>query len=389
MTALEGVRVLDLSRLLPGPYATMFLADFGAEVIKVEMPGEGDYARTYWPLKNSMGYRFIILNRNKKSMTLNLKSDEGKLIFRRLAEKADIVIESFRPGVMKKLGLDYEALSAVNPRLIMCSLSGFGQNGPYKDCAGHDLNYISIAGIASLTGVRGGAPVIPGIQVADLTGGLMAAMAMLIALQARERTGKGQYIDASLFGAAMATLPADASVYFGSGKIPKRGETRLTGGWPNYAIYKTSDDRYMACGALEKKFWTNFCRVIGKEYLTDKIDDDSKWPEIEQELQEIFKSKSFDEWNALLDGKDTCVTPVLNLDETFADRHVLENGFVLEADDERFGKYMQLGTPFKLSETPGSLRTPAPELGEHTAEILRELGVSDKDISDYSRNGVI
>ena len=218
MKALEGIRVLDLTRLLPGPFATMFLADFGAEVIKIEQPGEGDYSREYEPKRGGIGYRFLIINRNKKSVTINLKKAKGKEIFLKLAEKADVIIESFRPGVMSRLGLDYETLSRLNPQIVFCSLSGYGQTGPYTMDAGHDLNYVSTAGITSLTGEHGGDPVIPGIQIADLTGGLMAVIGILIAIQGRKTIGRGQYVDASLFASALAMLPADASILFGSGK---------------------------------------------------------------------------------------------------------------------------------------------------------------------------
>jgi crotonobetainyl-CoA:carnitine CoA-transferase CaiB-like acyl-CoA transferase len=389
MKALEGIRVLDLTRLLPGPFATMFLADFGAEVIKIEQPGEGDYARGYEPKKGSMGYRFLIVNRNKKSVTLDMKKPEGKEVFLKLAENADVVIESFRPGVMKRLGLDYEALSQLNPNIVFCSLSGYGQTGPYAIDAGHDLNYIGMAGIPSLTGKRGGAPVIPGIQVADLTGGLMAVIGILIALHGRQTLGRGQYVDASLFVSAVAMLPADASIFFGSGKVPVRGESRLTGGWPHYNIYRTSDGRYLACGALEKKFWSNLCKVIGREDLVDAIDAQDNFPVIGDILEETFASRTLSEWLEALDGKDTCVTPIKNLDEVFTDPHVLANELVCEMRDPELGAYRQMGIPIKLSATPGLLSTKAPELGEHNGEILHGLGYSDEEISSLSASGVI
>lgn len=389
MMALEGLKVLDLTRLLPGPYATMYLADFGADVIKIEQPGEGDYARTFQPQKNNISYRFLMVNRNKKSITLNLKEKEGKEIFIDLAKDADVVIESFRPGVMDRLGLGYKSLSEINPKLVFCSLSGFGQTGPHAMDAGHDLNYISLAGILSLTGKRGDSPVIPGIQVADLTGGLMAVIGILVAIQGRNVTGKGQYVDVSLFGAALATLPADASIYFGSGKVPKRGESRLTGGWPNYNIYRTRDNRYLACGALEKKFWKNLCKVLGREDLIDTVDDPNNWDDLSMFLEETFASKTLAEWEAQLQDKDTCVTTVKNLDEVFSDKHVLENDLAVEIDDKKFGKHWQLGIPFKLSETPGIYRTPAPDLGEHTESILLELGYSSDQIDKLYQEGII
>ena len=389
MKALAGIKILDLTRLLPGPFATMYLADFGAEVIKIEQPGEGDYARGYEPKRNGMGYRFLIVNRNKKSITLDLKKPEGKEIFLKLAQETDVVIESFRPGVMKKLGIDYEALSQLNPGLVFCSLSGYGQTGPYAMDAGHDLNYIGTAGIPSITGKRGGDPIIPGIQVADLTGGLMAVIGILIALQGRRTLGRGQYVDASLFASAVAMLPADASILFGSGKVPMRGESRLTGGWPHYNIYRTSDGRYLACGALEKKFWSNLCKVIEREDLTDTIDTHENFPVIGEILEKTFASRTLDEWTATLDGKDTCVTPIKNLDEVFTDPHVVANELVQELDDPEFGRYRQLGIPIKLSHTPGALSTRAPKLGEHNAEILKSAGYTEAQIASFADKGVI
>jgi crotonobetainyl-CoA:carnitine CoA-transferase CaiB-like acyl-CoA transferase len=389
MKALEGLKILDLTRLLPGPFATMYLADFGADVIKIEQPGIGDYARDYLPKKNNVGYRFLMVNRNKKSMTLNLKKEEGKKIFLKLVENADIVIESFRPGIMDKLGLSYKTLSKINPGIIFCSLSGFGQKGSYSKEAGHDLNYISLAGILSLTGKKGDSPVIPGIQIADLTGGLTATIGILIALYSRNLNGKGQYIDSSLFASAVSTLPAESSIYFGSGEIPQRGESRLTGGWPNYGIYKTKDDRYLACGSLEKKFWKNLCKVLEREDLIDSIDNRENWDKLKIFLETTFSKKSLTQWESILEGKDTCVTPVKNIDEVFSDRHVLENELAVEVNNDKFGKHWQLGVPFKLSDTPGTIRTPAPDLGEHTDILLKRLGYNDDKIKKLRNAGVI
>lgn len=389
MQALQGIKVLDLTRLLPGPYCSMILGDFGAEVLKVEQPGEGDYARGYPPLLGGLGYRFIILNRNKKSMTLDLKTAKGKEIFFRLVKKADVVVESFRPGAMKRLGVDYESLKEINPRIIFCSLSGFGQNGPYKMEAGHDLNYVSLAGITSLTGERDGAPYIPGVQIADITGGSMAALGILLALQSRSLTGKGQYIDISLFNVALAMLPAEASFYFGNGQVTKRGESRLTGGLANYNIYRTKDNRYMAVGALEKKFWTNLCRALEREDLVDAIDDSEKQKDLFGVLGEIFGAKTLAEWEKIIEGKDTCVTPVKNIDEVFADLHVQANNMVIDLTDDKLGEYRQLGNPLKLSDTPGQLRTKAPELGENTEEILRKIGYSAQDILAFKSQKIV
>lgn len=389
MKALEGIRVLDLTRLLPGPFGTMFMADFGAEVIKIEQPGEGDYARWYQPQKAGMGYRHIIVNRNKKSLTLDLKKEEGKKIFYKLAQEADVIIESFRPGVTKRLGVDYETIKVLNKRIVYCSLTGFGQKGKYKMDAGHDLNYISLAGVTSLTGQRGGTPYIPGIQIADLNGGIMAVMGILIALHSRNNTGYGQYVDASLFSAALTMLPSDAAILFGSGQVTQRGESRLTGGLANYSIYKTKDERYLAVGALEKKFWANLCKVIQRQDLVDVIDDKQECEKLFTILEKIFAEKTLAQWEELLQDQDTCVTPVRNLDEVFADAHVKENELVVELEDEKLGAYRQLGIPIKLSDTPGTLVTRAPDLGEHTDDLLEKAGFSKAQIDAFRNNGII
>jgi crotonobetainyl-CoA:carnitine CoA-transferase CaiB-like acyl-CoA transferase len=389
MQALQGIKVLDLTQLLPGPYAGMILADFGAEVIKIEQPGKGDPYRSYQPHKAGVGYRHIILNRNKKSLTLNLKTAEGKEIFHKLAKEADVIIEGFRPGVMARLGADYETVKAINPRIIYCSLTGFGQTGPYRLEPGHDLNYISLAGITSLTGEKNGKPQIPGIQIADMTGGLMAAMGISLALNSRYISGQGQYIDISLFNAALGMLPSDASMYFGSGKVTQRGESRLIGSCPNYNIYRTKDGRHLAIGANEHKFWENLCKVIGREDLMAVFAELEGNTEVFAILEETFAAKTLAEWKVLLDGKETCVTPVNTLDETFDDPQVKASEMVLELTDEKLGKYRQLGIPIKLCGTPGSLKTKAPELGEHTAELLKKMGYSEEKVQEYKTNGII
>ncbi len=397
--ALQGIKVLDLTRLLPGPYCSMILADFGAEVIKVEQPGEGDYARWYSPMKNGMGYRHIMLNRNKKSITIDLKTTQGKEIFLKLAKNADVIMEGFRPGAMKRLGLDYDSISQINPQIIFCSLSGFGQTGPYKFEAAHDLNYISIAGITSLTGEKNGKPHIPGIQISDISGGFTAAIGILLAVNARHHTGKGQYVDTSLFNAALATLPVEACLYFGSGDVTLRGESALTGGIPNYNIYRTKDDRYLAVAALENKFWVNFCKAIDREDFIDgdSINEDLSMDESKAEqrnmifkkLEELFSTKTLKEWEKVFARKNACVSPVKNIDETFDDPHVKANEMVVELTDAKLGKHLQLGFPFKLSDTPGTFARRAPELGEHNQEILQQLGYSEGEISGLKSAKII
>lgn len=373
MLPLEGVKVLDLTRLLPGPYGTMFLGDFGADVIKIEEPGLGDYARFYHPVYKGMGYRHIILNRNKRSMCLDLKTENDREIFYELAKNSDVIVESFRPGVTKKLGIDYEKIKSINPRIVYCSITGFGQTGPYKMAAGHDLNYVSLAGVTSLTGERDGKPAIPGVQIADLTSGIMAFNGILLALLGREKSGQGQYIDISMLDAVVSLLASDASIYFGTDQAPHRGESRLTGVLPNYNIYETKDGRYLSVGALEDKFWKELCLAINKPELVDYINDEQKRTELFEILEKTFKEKNLVEWENIFQDKDACVTTVKNLDEVFVDPQVVQRQMIVELDDEKLGHYRQLGQPIKLSDTPGTIRTIAPMLGEHTEEILEEL----------------
>jgi len=393
MRPLEGIKILDLTRLLPGPYGTMLLGDLGAEVIKIEEPEQGDYARWNPPQINGVGSRHLLLNRNKKSITLNLKKPAGKEIFLKLVQdNADVLIEQFRPGVMDRLGLGYKDLEKINPRLIYCSLTGFGQNGPYQNFAGHDINYIAIGGILGNTGEKDGPPVIPGIQIADLVGGgLYAVIGILTALVAREKTGQGQYIDISMLDGVVSLIPDAAALYFAEGQPPGRGERRLTGGLPQYQVYRTKDGKYLAVGALEEKFWANLCHGIGKPEWAEKIprENDPRCAEIKKEMAEIFLTKTRQEWIDLLMFRDTCVAPVLTLEETFQDPQVLYRNMLVEIDHPRAGKIKQIGLPLKFSATPGEVYNPAPEIGEHTEEILKKLGYPEEKVKELRKEGVI
>jgi len=393
MRPLEGIKILDLTRLLPGPYGTMLLGDLGAEVIKIEEPERGDYARWNPPQINRVGSRHLLLNRNKKSLTLNLKAPEGKAVLRRMVEQgADVLIEQFRPGVMERLGVGYKDLEKVNPRIIYCSLTGYGQDGPYRDLAGHDLNYIGIAGVLGLTGQKGGSPVIPGIQIADLIGGgLYAVIGILSALMARQKTGRGQYVDISMLDGVVSLLPDSAALYFAEGKAPRAGERRLGGGLPQYQVYQTQDGKYLAVGALEEKFWANLSRLIGRPEWAEKIprELEPRCEEIQKEMARLFKTKTQKEWLDLLMHEDTCVTAVQSLDEVFADPQVRSRQMLVETTHPKAGRVRQIGVPIKFSETPGEIRMPAPEIGEHTEEILGELGFAQEDIDRLRKMGVI
>lgn len=366
---LTSVRVLDLTRLLPGPYCTMILADFGAEVIKVEEPGTGDYARAFEPKVDGSSSMFHSLNRNKKSICLDLKTDEGRNAFLELAKQADVVVESFRPGVMKRLGLDYEKLKNVNEKIIYCAITGYGQTGPYRDRAGHDINYIGYSGLLDLMGERGGKPVVPAAQIADLGGGAWpAAVGILLALFEREKSGKGQFIDISMMDGVISWLQTALPGFLSHRLQPRRGEQMLSGGLACYEVYETKDGRWLAVGALEPKFWAQFCRKIGKESLIDKLYAPAeKQDEMKQEIQKTIQQKTLEEWMDIFAGTDACVSPVLTLEEMVENPHVKERGMIQELEA---GKYV--ANPIKLSETPAAIRTPAPQLGEHTEEFFPE-----------------
>ena len=390
MQALEGVRVLDLSRLLPGPYCTQILADLGAEVIKVEEPTLGDYMRWFPPLVGGVSAFYLMVNRNKKSITLNLKNPKGREAFMRLAKAADVIVEGFRPGVAKRLGVDYESVKSVNPRIIYCSITGYGQTGPYKDQAGHEINYLAYAGVLSLTGQRGGPPAIPGVQVADLAGALYAAISILAALRHRDRTGTGQYIDVSILDCVVSLLCLQAGFYFATGRPPLRGEFMLQGGVPCYNIYRTSDGKYIAVGAVEEQFWKNLCKALGLEEFTDyeyAVGKDKE--KVYQALAKKFESKTRDEWVEELKNVDCCCTPIYTLDEVFSDKHVLSRGILEEIEDEQLGKIKVIGYPARLGSTPAVVRSSPPSLGEHTEEILASLGYTEREIEEMRREGAI
>src|SRR6185436_18722250 len=278
MRPLDGIKVLDLTRLLPGAVATMMLGDFGADVLKIEEPGTGDPARHSRAGIKQPGAYFLVTNRNKRSLTLNLKTAAGQEIFLKLAQQADVVIESFRPGVMERLGVGYEILQQHNPRLIYCAITGYGQEGPYRTKPGHDVNYISTAGVLSVIGAKDGPPLIPGVQLADLAGGsLHAVIGVLLALQARERTGAGQMVDVSMMDGVLSLLYVPFASYLANGAAPLRGNEGLSGKYACYQLYETKDGRYLSLGALEPKFWEHACRVLGREdFIARQFNNDAQ-----------------------------------------------------------------------------------------------------------------
>jgi crotonobetainyl-CoA:carnitine CoA-transferase CaiB-like acyl-CoA transferase len=374
---LDGIRVLDLTRLLPGPYCSLLLADYGADVIKVEDPKSGDYARWYEPrLNDSKSAMFISLNRNKRSITLDLKAEKDKEMFIDLVKTADVLIESFRPGVMDRLGLGYEELKLHNPKLIYCAITGYGQTGPYANSAGHDLNFLSYSGLLHLQGVKSGKPLIPSVQIGDIGGGaLMAAVGILLAIMENRKSNRGQFVDISMLDGALSWMHTILPNYWATGELPNRGELTLNGGKACYEVYRTQDNRFLSVGALEYKFWNNFCKVIGKEELIDQLDAPlEQQHRMKEEVQAILLQKTLAEWIERFDGIDACVSPVLTPEELIENPQIKHRQMIEEIDHPAVGVIKQLGNPIKLTNSPVTTRLHAPALGEHTNEILKELG---------------
>jgi len=371
MFPLQSIRVLDLSRLLPGPFCTMLLADFGAEVIKIEAPDLGDYARHYEPKIDENSVMFHSLNRNKKSVTLDLKTDEGKDHFLQMVEKADVVVESFRPGVMKRLGLDFPVLEKVNPRLIYCAISGYGQTGPYAEMPGHDINYISYAGLLELMGEKDGKPIVPAVQVADLAGGAYPAITgILLALLEREKSGKGQFIDISMMDGVISLLQSTLPNYLMKNIPSKRGEQMLSGGLACYEVYQTKDGRWLAVGALEMKFWRVFCQKVGKpEWIALLNEPDEVQYKLKHDIQTVIYTKTLEEWMDIFNDAEACVSPVLTFAE-LVNHPQVQARKMFETIEQNGIAVKHIGIPIKLSRTPGKIRTVAPKLGEHTEYYL-------------------
>ena len=388
---LEGIRVLDLSRLLPGPFCTQMLGDLGAEVIKIEEVQGGDYARWMPPKGKADGGMFQALNRNKKSMKLDLRSSAGREIFLKLVETADVVVEQFRPGVLDKLGVGYEAIRAINPRIIMCAITGYGQDGPYKDLAGHDINYLNVAGISDTIGIYKGKPVSSGVQIADVGGGsLWAAFSILGAIIGRERTGRGQYIDVSMTDCAFTLTTMLVGAYNYDKRLPSRGEWMLNGAYAWYNFYKTGDERWIGIGMLEEKFWSNFCTAIGREdFIKKQFGPRDVQEEIANELDAIFATKTADEWIEFLGPLDVCANKVNNLAEAMTDPQMLARGMIIDIEHPVDGKIKNLAFPVKFSDAPYSVKTPPPAFGQHTEEILKQLGYSVSDMEELKKNGTI
>ena len=400
MLALEGTKVLDFCRNAPGMFATMILADLGADVLMIERPMDetrASYERIVSGIETPEDERrhasFNALQRNKRSIALNLKEPEALEVFRRLAADADVVVEGFRPGVVDRLGVGYEQVKQINPRAIYCSVSGYGQTGPYSQMAGHDINYISFAGALGLIGDSpDGKPVIPLNLIADYAGGgLCGAVGILAALMAREKTGRGQYVDIAMTEGVLYMLCGAIGDALAQGYNATRGSDRLNGGSPFYNVYRTADGKYFSIAAIEPWFWENLCRAIGREdMIPHQQAGDEKRAEIAATLDAVFLTKTRDEWFETLRNANISVGKVYDLDEALSDPQALERGMVVELDEPGVseGRVIQPGIPFHLSETPGKVRHPGSVTGQHTMEVLAALGYTPIQVDGLLARGI-
>lgn len=385
MQALEGIKIIDFSKWLPGQYCGMVLGDFGADVIKVE-DVKGDVTRGFTPAKEpGMSYWHLMLNRNKRGITVNLKTPAGREVLLRLLKEADVFLEGFRPGYLKMLGLDYESVSKINPRLIYCSITGFGPEGKYKHMPSHDLNVIGLAGVAA---PEDGTDIsVPSVQVAALGGSLNAISGILMALYARERTGKGQLVNVDLYSSAInAEITAISSV-IGCREtgMPSFGRTASH----YYSVYKTKDGRYLSIGTIEPKFWQKMCRLIDLPELENRQFDFAHSAEIKKKLAAAFAGKTQAEWLELIGKDEFCVTPIRTLQEALDSSLTTEQSQMLVTKKEDFGNYTYVKSAAKLSDTPGTIRKRAPYLGEHTQEVLESAGYTKEEIAAMHEKGEI
>lgn len=379
---LTGVKVLDLTRLLPGPMCTLHLADMGANVLKIEELSVGDYARLMPPMQNKNSVFFHAVNRNKRSIAIDLTKEEGRLLFLKLSETADIIVESFRPGVVNKLGIDYETLKKNNPKLIYCSITGYGQTGPYRDKAGHDINYCAYTGVLDRKEEQ---PCIPNFQIADVVGGsLNAAMGILAALVQQKMTGEGQYIDVSIMDGILAhATTALAQVNHGEHGF-------LTGALPCYSIYETSDKKFMALGALEFKFWERFCKAIDRpDLVIFHMVAEEQAQKVFAEVSAIFESNTQQFWTDKFKDIDCCVSPILTLKESLDNEQVQARNMIHIKNYPDEGEVLQFGLPLKFSSFEFEVEMPAPLLGEHTQQELLAIGYSEIEINQLRETKII
>jgi len=377
--ALSGITVLDLSRLLPGPWCTMMLADHGARVIAISDPR-----------KEATGAFPDLVNRNKEHMGLNLKSETGKKIFLALASRADVIVEGFRPGVTHRLGVGYDHIKAVNPGIVYCSITGYGQTGPHRDTPGHDINYLSMAGALDLIGPKGGLPTVPGFQIADIAGGsLNAVSGILLALFHRERTGLGQHIDISITDGTLALMHLALNLQQETGQKATRCDTLLSHRYAFYNTYETADKKFLTLGALEPKFWTAFCRATGLERFEALQFDDAKRDDIIQTVRALIRTHTLTEWTHRFKDLDLCLSPVKTLSEAMDSILFSQRNMSLQTQNRHGHPVKTIGVPVKLSQTPGTVRTPPYTFGQHTEKNLIELGYSPDDIRGFKLDGIV
>jgi alpha-methylacyl-CoA racemase len=374
---LSGIRILDFSRLLPGPYLTQLLAYLGAEVVKIETPTAGDYTR-FAPPEMGMGEMFEMVNRGKKSVGLNYRNPRGREIFMKLAEHADVILESFKPGSMKKWRIDYESIKAIKPDIVYCSLSGYGQKGPYSQRAGHDLNYLAVGGALALNARANEKPVPYGLPAADLSGAMLAAVSILSALIGRKASGQGAYLDVALLDGVISWMtPLAGGAFFGGLGIGA-GSHSLLGGQPCFDVYETSDGKYLTLAIVEPTFWSEFCRATNRNDLLSRQFDRTIRPEIEA----IFRQRTREEWLKIFEGIDGCVEPVNSFEEMLAHPQVKARGYVREEN----GRAIGLDSPFVFARPE---MQSAPKLGEHTRAILQEVGVGEQEIQELAERKII
>ena len=386
---LIDIQVLELAGMIPGPYATMLLADLGADVIKVEEPTSGDYQREFGPETEGVNHRFANYNRNKRSIAIDLKNERGREILLELAEESDALLEGFRPGVVDRLGIGYEEISERNPSIIYCSLSGYGQDGPYREWIGHDINYLGIAGLLAMTGQEDGPPVPPGYPVSDFAGGVFAAFSILAAIRERDRTGEGDYLDVSMTDVA-ASWSSQLLPAVSQGEEPTRGRTLVTGEDPAYSVYECADGKYVTIGALEPTFWKNLCRELSiEEYATKDRSNPEVREKIRAKLSSIFAEKTRDEWLKTLDETEIPIGPVNAPDETLREDEQIDARKLLSEQRVNGAELPIVTFPVQFDSEPETIRSAAPGHGADTKGLLEDLGFSREEIEGLLDDGVV